>query len=125
MKQHVAVLNALFSHYAIMRFIPTSSSDLPTELKSRSLSASSFPGAASAEDACSKALDEEDLPPLGFKVTGYRLLNIAVIIGFGIFKAIRVYCGQPLTPSILELVGGTLLTLMYASFSLHFNIGSS
>jgi len=103
--------------------MPTSQPDFATELKSKleALSTAPSPGTASDEDACGKEPDEEDPLPLGFKVTGYRLLNVVVIAGFGIFEAVRGYCGQPLTPTTLELVGGTLLTLMYALFSLHGN----
>jgi len=84
--------------------MPTSLPDFPTKLES--LSTSPLLGAASDDDNCGKESDEEDPPPLGFKVTGYRLLNIAVIVGFGIFKVVRVFCGQPLTPTTPELVGG-------------------
>jgi len=105
-----------------MRLVPTSLPDFPTELKALSASPSPLTGFPDY-DCCGK--DEEDPPPLGFKVTGYRLLNIAVVVGFGIFKAVRAYCGHPLTPTMLELAGGTLLTLMYALFSLHGNFCSS
>jgi len=107
-----------FTPHTIIRFMPTSLPDFPTEPKSLSTSPSESPGAASDDDACTKEpdelADEEDPPPFGFKLTGYRLLNIAVIVGFGIFKAVRVYCGQTLTPTTLEIVGGAFLTLMYA-----------
>jgi len=93
-----------------MQFIPTSLPDFPIKLKSPS--ASLFPGTASDDDRCGKEPEEEDPPPLGFKLTGYRLLNLAVIVGFGIFKAVCVYCGQPLTPTMLEIVGGALLILI-------------
>ena len=98
-----------------MQFMPTSLSDFPTKFKSPLTSLS--PGATSNDDNCNKELDKEDPQPLGVKVTGYRLLIIAAIVGFGIFKAVRVYCGQPLTPTTLEIVGGTILTLMYATLS--------
>jgi len=99
--------------------MPTSLPDFPIKLES--LSASPLQGAASDDDSCGKEPDEEDPPPFRFKLTGYRLLNIAVIVGFGIFKAVRVYCGQPWTPTTLEIVGGTVLTLMYALFDFHDN----
>jgi hypothetical protein len=92
--------------------MPTSLPDFPTKLKSLSTSLSL--GAASDDDTCNEELDEEDPPPLRVKVTGYCLLIIAAIVGFGIFKAVRVYCGQSLTPTTLEIAGGTILTLMYA-----------
>jgi len=120
MKQHAATtLTPISLLTATMRFIPTSLPNFPTKLKS--LPASLFLGAASDDDSCSKEPDEEDPPPLGFKLTGYRLLNVAVIVGFGIFKAVCVYCGHPLTPTTLEIVGGTVLTLMYALFSFRGN----
>jgi len=103
--------------------MPTSLPDFPTELKS--LSTAPSPGAVSHDAACTKELDEEDPSPLGSKVTGFRLLNLAAIVGFGVFKAVCVYCGQPLTPTTPEMVGGALLTLMYALFSLHGNVCSS
>ena len=103
--------------------MPTSPPDFPTKLKS--LSTAPSLGAASDDDTCGKGLHEEDTLPLGFKVTGYRLLNIAVTVGFGIFKAVCVYCGQPLAPTTPEMVGGAFLTLLYALFSLRGNICSS
>ena len=98
-----------------MQFVPTSIPDFPTRPKS--LLTSPFLGTASDDDTCNEKHDEEDPPALGVKVTGYRLLIIAAIVGFGIFKAVRVYCGQPLTPTTLEIVGGTILTLMYGALS--------
>jgi len=95
--------------------MPTSPPDIPTKLKS--LTTAPSPDAADDDDTCIKGLDEEDPPPLGFKVTGYRLLNVAVIVGFGIVKAVAVYGGRPLTPTTPEIVGGTVLTLMYAFHS--------
>ena len=102
--------------------MPTSLPNAPAELKS--LSTSPLLGSASGDDDdfCNEKLDEEDLPPLGVKLTGYRLLIIAVIVVFAIVKAVRVFDdGQPLTPTTPELVGGTLLTLMYALSNFHDN----
>ena len=102
--------------------MPISLPNFPTELKS--LSTSTLLGSASGDDDdfFNEKLDEEDLPPLGVKLTGYRLLIIAVIVVFAIVKAIRVFDdGQPLTPTTPELVGGTLLTLMYALSNFHDN----
>ena len=111
--------DAAFTPYSVIRFMPTSLPYFPIKLES--LSASPLPGAASDDDSCGKKPDEEDPPPLGFKLTGYRLLNVAVIVGFGILKAVRVHCGQPWTPTTLEIVGGTVWTLMYALFDFHGN----
>ena len=103
--------------------MPTSLPNFPTKLKS--LSTSPLLGSASGDgdDFCCEKLDEdeEDLPPLGVKVTGYRLLIIVVIYGFAIAKVVGVYDGRPLTPTTPELVGGALLTLMYALSNFHDN----
>ena len=74
--------------------MPTSLPDILT--KRKSLSTAPLPDAADDDDTCIKELDKEDPPPLGFKVTGYRLLNVAVIVGIGIVgigivKAVAVY----------------------------------
>jgi len=42
------------------------------------------------------------------ELTGYHLLNSAVILGFGISKAVLSYHGQSVTPTTQELIGGTL-----------------
>ena len=49
-------------------------------------------------------------PPLGVKLTGYRLLNMSVIFAFGTSKAILTYMGRSAMPTTLEFIGGTLLT---------------
>ena len=109
--------NTLLSPSAIMRFMPTSLPGFPTKLKS--LPTPLSPGATSHDDTCNEDLNEEVPPPLRVKVTGYRVLIIVAIVGFGIFKAVRVYHGQSLTPTTPEIVGGTILTLMYALFNYH------
>ena len=48
-------------------------------------------------------------PPLGVELTGYRLLNLAVVLAFGIPKAISSYHGQAVIPTTLDWVSGTLL----------------
>jgi hypothetical protein len=52
------------------------------------------------------------LSPLGIKLTGYRLLSMTVILAFGIQKVVSSYHGQPVTPTMVELVVGTLLAIM-------------
>jgi hypothetical protein len=62
-----------------------------------------------------KAQDEDQQVsqlPLGVKLTGYRLLNVAVILAFGIVKAILSYSGGSAIPTTLDLVSGTLLAVM-------------
>lgn len=60
---------------------------------------------------------QDDQPPLGIKVTGYDLLNMVVILAFGIRKAISSYRGQSVTWTTLDWVAGTLLVFMYAFIS--------
>ena len=52
-------------------------------------------------------------PPLGVKLTGYRLLNVGVILVFGVTEASLAHCGQSLAPTTLDWVAGALLVLMY------------
>ncbi|KAI0050815.1 hypothetical protein FA95DRAFT_1603267 [Auriscalpium vulgare] len=58
----------------------------------------------SHEDA--SAPSGETRPPLGVKVTGYRLLNTAVILAFGIPKAVLSYRGESVTPTTLDWMLG-------------------
>ncbi|KAI0287146.1 hypothetical protein BC826DRAFT_70847 [Russula brevipes] len=50
--------------------------------------------------------------PLGLELTGYHLLNIAVILIFGIPKAVLSYHGQSVIPTTLEWAGGTLIAFI-------------
>ena len=50
-------------------------------------------------------------PPLGVKLTGYRLLNMSVVFAFGITKAILTYMGQSVAPTTLDWVSGAFLAL--------------
>ena len=52
-------------------------------------------------------------PPLGVRLTGYRLLNVGVILVFGVIEVSLAYCGQSLAPTTLDWVAGALLVLMY------------
>ena len=61
--------------------------------------------------------NQQDIPPLGVKLTGYRLLNISVILAFGISKAVFAYRGQSVVPTTLEWVAGTFLALMWVFHS--------
>jgi len=51
-------------------------------------------------------------PPLGVKLTGYRLLNMSVIFDFCLAKAILTYMGQSVAPTTLDLVAGGVLTVV-------------
>jgi hypothetical protein len=62
------------------------------------------------EDDRPTTLDDPP-PPLGVKLTGYRLLNMSVVFAFGITKAILTYMGQSVAPTTLDWVAGVLLTI--------------
>ncbi|KAF8260542.1 hypothetical protein EI94DRAFT_1748173 [Lactarius quietus] len=51
-------------------------------------------------------------PPLGVKLTGYRLLFIATVFSFGTVKGILTYMGQSIAPNTLDWVSGTLLAVV-------------
>jgi hypothetical protein len=55
-------------------------------------------------------------PPLGVKLTGYRLLNMSVMFTFGMSKAILTYMGRSAMPTTLELIGGTLLVVITSQY---------
>ncbi|KAH9996398.1 hypothetical protein BJV74DRAFT_287864 [Russula compacta] len=50
--------------------------------------------------------------PLGVKLTGYRLLNLVVLLGIGLFKFILSLQGQSIAPTGLEWVGGSVLAAL-------------
>ena len=52
------------------------------------------------------------LPPLGVKLTGYRLLNMMTVFSFGIIKTILTYMGQSTAPTTLDWVSGALLAVV-------------
>ena len=62
------------------------------------------------EDSLAMALDVEQ-PPLGVKLTGYRLLNMGVVFAFGLTKAILTYMGQSAVPTTLDWVSGAFLAV--------------
>jgi hypothetical protein len=47
-------------------------------------------------------------PPLGVKLTLYRLLNMVAMLAFCVEKDILSYKGQSITPTTLDLVSGVL-----------------
>ncbi len=63
-----------------------------------------------SEDSLEITSDVEQ-PPLGIKLTGYRLLNMGVVFGFGLTKAILTYVGQSTVPATLDWVSGALLVV--------------
>ncbi|KAF8258978.1 hypothetical protein EI94DRAFT_1814222 [Lactarius quietus] len=52
------------------------------------------------------------LPPLGVKLTGYRLLFMMTIFSFGTIKGILTYMGQSIAPNTLDWVSGTFLAVV-------------
>ena len=55
----------------------------------------------------------QETPPLGVKLTGYRLLNVGVILVFGVTEAALAHCRQSLALTTLDWVAGALLAVMY------------
>lgn len=52
-------------------------------------------------------------PPLGVKLTGYKLFFMATVFCFGTVKTILTYKGQSTSPTILDWVAGTFLTNLW------------
>ena len=60
-----------------------------------------------------RSVDMEAMsPPLGVKLTGYRLAFMATVSAFGTIKTILTYMGQSIAPTTLDWVAGTLLTVV-------------
>ena len=51
-------------------------------------------------------------PSLGVKLTGYRLVFVTTVLSFGTIKTILTYMGQTKTPTTLDWVSGTFLTIV-------------
>jgi len=51
-------------------------------------------------------------PPLGVKLTGYRLVFMTTVFSFGTVKAILAYKDQSVAPTALDWVSGMFLTLV-------------
>ena len=54
----------------------------------------------------------DELPPLGLKLTGYRLLTMSVVITLGVNKAILTYMDGSAALTALDWVMGTIFILM-------------
>jgi len=70
-----------------------------------------------SEDSLAIISDVEQ-PPLGVKLTGYRLLNMGVVFVFGLTKAVLTYMGQSAVPTTLDWVSGALLAVWWVFRSL-------
>ena len=51
-------------------------------------------------------------PPLGVKLTSYRLVFMTIIFSFGAAKSILTYKNQSFALTTLDLISGTLVTLV-------------
>jgi len=51
-------------------------------------------------------------PPLGVKLTVYRLLNMTILFSIGITKGILTYKGKSTAPTTLDWVGGAFLAVV-------------
>ena len=61
----------------------------------------------------SQHLPVEPRPPMLIKVTGYRLLNLIVILAFGLSKGVMEYMGRSLVSTTLDWIIGIMLTIAY------------
>ncbi|KAI0263242.1 hypothetical protein BC834DRAFT_827751 [Gloeopeniophorella convolvens] len=50
-------------------------------------------------------------PPLGIKLTGYRLLNMTVVFSFGLVKAVLTYMGDSVAPTTMDWISGSVLAV--------------
>ena len=57
---------------------------------------------------------QQNPPHLGVRLTGYRLLNIGVLLAFCIRKAevALTHCGQTVVPAMPELVAGIFMAVV-------------
>jgi hypothetical protein len=68
---------------------------------------------AGPDDPDSDQNDNVDAPPpLGFRLTGYKLLNIVVLFTIGVAKFILSLQGHSISPTGLEWAGGCLLATL-------------
>ena len=51
-------------------------------------------------------------PPLGVKLTGYRLLNMSVMFSFFLAKGILTYMGRSVMPTTLDWFSGGVLSVL-------------
>ena len=55
---------------------------------------------------------DDQPPPLGVELTGYRLLNMSVVFAFGLANGILTYMGHSTMPTTLYWVSGAILAVM-------------
>jgi len=71
------------------------------------------------EHSDDRAAGMDTTPPLGVKLTGYRLVFMTTVFSFGTIKTILTYMGQSIAPTTLDWVSGTLLTIALYWISLY------
>ncbi|KAI0265287.1 hypothetical protein BC834DRAFT_878684 [Gloeopeniophorella convolvens] len=52
-------------------------------------------------------------PPLLIKITGYRILNTALILAFGVPKAVLSYKGELGSATAMDWVMGTVIAIVF------------
>jgi hypothetical protein len=52
-------------------------------------------------------------------MTQFRLLNIHLLLGFGIMKAVYSFMGNSIAPTTIELVVGSVLAAAYVLLTLY------
>jgi len=77
------------------------------------------PGTTNADPDDPEKNDVDAPPPLGFKLTGYKLLNIVVKVTFGVDQFISLLKGQSIAPMGLYWVGGSVLAILLYCIGLY------
>jgi hypothetical protein len=68
------------------------------------------PGNGDADNTEENEVDTP--PPLGVKLTGYRLLNLVVLLAFGAAKFVLSLQGQSVAPTGLDWISGSMLACL-------------
>lgn len=68
---------------------------------------------SSREGCDGRGLPCTTLPPQSISLTPYHFLNFSVIFAFGCWKAVASYRGQATLSTTLDMLGGTILPLLY------------
>ena len=85
----------------------------PHHVAAVNLSAHSLASGRDRGNTLSEGQQDCQIPPApGAKLTGCRLFNTGVIVGFGIAKAVCSYRGQAVISTTLDWVAGAALALM-------------
>ena len=109
----VAGLWRAFSYQVSARLIPLSVelSLLPSLLPSFRQLSDQDSGQEGHGNDCLADMDATP-PPLGVKLTAYRLVFMTTVLSFGTAKSILAYKVQSIAPTTLDWVSGTFLTVV-------------